>query len=281
VVRIGYSFAPVTGGPSASSISAQLSQLIGRLSAGDWWKWFALPLSLPVVYEFPGRMISSWTLWPIIRAAMVMLLLIAHVAFWWRAWRGTYNLPMFVSVCLMLLSYAWLAGILLVRVSYFGSDYLYQDRYIQFFQFNLVALLLMWAAAAELEPKAISRWRTLFTTLPVMGCLVMLLVQIPLSHDAWQRRKYLPHYYQHMAIQIGQLAEDPANTEGCLPEVVVCGWSPEKRQQLVRFLRANQLNIFSPALQARYDYLPRLPAVAAGPPPSPRPRLPVPGKTHP
>ncbi|TPG11194.1 hypothetical protein EAH88_01180 [Rhodanobacter glycinis] len=278
VVRIGYSFAPMTGGASDSSISAQVSQLVGRLSAGDWWKWFVLPLSLPVVYEFPGRMISSWALWPIVRAVMVTFLLAAHVAFWWRAWRGRYNLPMFVAVCLMLLSYAWLAGILLVRVAYFGSDYLYQDRYIQLFQFNLVALLLMWAAASKLEPKTTSWRRTLFVVLPTIGCLVLLLVQIPLSYDGWQRRKYLPHYYQQMAIQIGQLAVDPANTEGCLPELVVCGWSLETRKQLVQFLRTNQLNVFSPTLQARYDYLPRLPAATATPPA--RPPASVSGNTH-
>jgi len=264
VVRIGYGFAPVTGGGSSdSSISAQVSQLIGRLSAGDWWKWFALPLSLPVVYEFPGRMISSWALWPLARAVVVALLLVAHIVFWWRACHGRYNLPMFVAVCVMLLSYAWLAGILLVRVSYFGSDYLYQDRYVQFFQFNLVALLLMWATASEPTLKAISWRHALLAVLPVVGCLVMLVIQIPLSKDAWQRRRYLPHYYQQMAIQIGQLAVDPANTKGCLPELVVCGWSLEKRQQLVQLLRTNQLNVFSPALQARYGYLPRLPAAAA------------------
>ncbi|WP_377304962.1 hypothetical protein [Rhodanobacter umsongensis] len=278
VVRIGYSFAPVTGGASGPSISDQVSKLVGRLSVGDWWKWFVLPLSLPVVYEFPGRMISSWALWPFVRTTVVTFLLVAHVAFWWRAWRGRYNLPMFVAVCLMLLSYVWLAGILLVRVSYFGSDYLYQDRYIQLLQFNLVALLLMWAAASKSEPKK-SSWRyALFTVLPTVGCLALLLVQIPLSYDGWKRRRYLPHYYQQMAIQIGQLAEDPADTEGCLPELVVCGWPLEKRRQLVQFLRTNQLNVFSPTLQARYGYLPRLPTVGIAPPA--RPLTPPPSNDH-
>lgn len=279
VVRVGYSFAPMTGGASGTSISDQLSQLAGRLSEGDWWKWFALPLSLPVVYEFPGRMISSWVLWPLVRTLVVTSLLLAHIAFWWRAWRGKYNLPMFVAVCLMLLSYAWLAGILLIRVAYFGSDYLYQDRYIQLFQFNLVALLLMWAAASKLEPKATAGRITLFTVLPTIGCLVLLLIQIPLSYDGWLRRQYLPHYYQQMAVQIGRMAVDPASTEGCLPELVVCGWPLEKRRQLVQFLQTNRLNVFSPTLQKRYHYLPRLPASAESPPP--HPTGPVPGTGHP
>lgn len=278
VVRIGYRFAPVIGASQDPSMSAQLSKLVGRLSAGDWWKWFSLPLSLPVVYESPDRMISSWVLWPTVRAIMVTLLLAAHIAFWWRAWRGKYNLPMFVAICLMLLSYAWLAGILLVRVSYFGSDYLYQDRYVQFFQFNLVALLLMWATASELGPKIISWRHTLITVFPIAGCLAMLAIQVPLSSDAWHRRRYLPHYYQQLAIQIGQLAENPANTEGCLPELVVCGWSLEKRQQLVQFLRVNHLNVFSPTLQARYSYLPRLATASATPPLLQS--VPVPAGTH-
>ncbi len=261
LVRFGYSFAPVLGGASDPSLTIQLSQLLERLHQGDWWKWFALPLSLPVVYEYPGGAFSSAIAWPGFRAAIVVCLLIAHGVFWWRAWRGGYNLPMFAAVCVMLLSYAWWAGILVVRVSYFGTAYLYQDRYVELYQFNLVALLMMWAGATPLRRQSLTWPRKLTNWLSAVGCLALITLQFPLSYTAWTQGHYLIHYYQQMATQLGQLSEDPAKVTNCLPELVVCADEAGKRDELIQFLRKNQLNVFSPRVQAWHGYLPRLPTV--------------------
>lgn len=261
MVRFGYSFAPVLGGASDPPLASQLSQLLERLYQGGWWKWFALPLSLPVVYEYSGGLFSASAAWPTVRAAIVVALLVAHVVFWWRAWHGRYNLPMFVAVCVMLLSYAWWAGILVVRVSYFGTEYLYQDRYVELYQFNLVALLMMWAGATPLERQSSPWLCKLANRISVAGCFALLTLQLPLSYTAWSQGHYLTHYYQQMATQLGQLSEDPAKVTSCLPELVVCGDKPGKRDELVQFLRKNQLNVFSPRVQAWHPYLPQFPAV--------------------
>lgn len=96
--------------------------------------------------------------------------------------------------------------------------------------------------------------------LPGVGCLALLTLQLPLSYTAWSQGHYLTHYYQQMATQIGQLSEDAAKVTNCLPELVVCGDEPGKRDELIQFLRKNQLNVFSPRVQAWHPYLPRLPA---------------------
>jgi hypothetical protein len=61
-----------------------------------------------------------------------------------------------------------------------------------------------------------------------------------------------------MAKEIDQVARNPALSVTCLPEVTLCEADSEKRAELTQMLARNRLNLYSPMLQQRYSYLPRL-----------------------
>lgn len=257
VVRLCYGLAPVEGGAPMSPLSSYLTSLHERLNEGGGLSWIFIPLGLSVVPHTPswGFSASSWNH---VVSGVVAILLIAHGVFWWRAIRTRYNLATFIAVCLMLLSYAWLAGVLVYRVSDYGNDYLYQERYVFLYQFNLIALLLFWAGSPKTEPVAsatkygwISRW------LPVVGSLALILLQVPLSSSAWHSRRYLVAYYHQMAVQLERLADNSEDTKGCLPELVVCTQPLPVRKELVQLLVAHRLNVFSPRMHDWHPYIPR------------------------
>ncbi|MBD8881290.1 hypothetical protein IHE49_12435 [Rhodanobacter sp. 7MK24] len=264
LVRIGYSLVPLLDNSMPNpSLSARLTALYGQLRAGGAWQWLTTPLALSVAHDNPFHGLST-TGWNKLQMVVAVGLLAAHAVFWRRALLGGYSKLTFIAVCLMLLSYGWLAAILVVRVSYFGSDYLAQDRYVEFYQFNLIALLLMWADTSPLADRGAS-WRNWLTGhLPATACGLLLLLQIPLAQAAWQQRRYVLPYYGQMATQIEQMSADPARTEGCLPLLVVCQWPLERRRAALELLRDQRLNVFSSRVQAQHRFLPRWPVNAEG-----------------
>lgn len=257
LVRVAYAFAPLLDATPAASLGARLTVLYGDLRKGDGWQWVHVPLSFSVASVNPFVHLSTET-WGIVQLLLAACLLVAHGAFWWGALRGRHNLPTFMAVCLMLFAYGLLAGIILVRVSLLGSSYLGQDRYVEFYQFNLVALLLMWAGTRMPAPStpAWRRWVTL--RVPMLACTGLLLLQIPLTHAAWQQRRYGLPYYARMATQVAQLADDATQTKDCLPELVVCHWPLARRRAVLLLLSQHRLNVLSPQVQARHAYLPRV-----------------------
>ena len=250
--------APVvpTGSGQALGLGSSLAALAAQL--GDAWNWAVIPLAASVVHR---SHLNSWFGSADVPVMLVAsLVAVAHVWFWLRAFRGRVNLASFVAVALMLLFYGLLAGILLGRVSEYGSDYLWQPRYALIYQWNLVALLLMllaqiWGAAdASSTPPRSRRWPLV---LPATAAILLLLVQIPLSVDAWSRIKYQERFQQQQALQMGMLARYPdVVPERCLNTLSVCSFRPERRAELITFLSERQLNVFSPEFQKRNSLSP-------------------------
>jgi len=265
-VRIGYAYAPIVGLTRATSISFDMGLLLARFQGDGWWRLAVLPLVLPVSYQspFPSTHPDTWMIW---QAIMGALLLVAHLLFWRKAFRIKYNLSIFVAVCLMLLFYGWVAGILVGRVANLGTDFVNQPRYILLYAGHLIALLLMWAESTQWAFQR-PKWRHVTDIwVPAGGCLILLAVQIPLSIDAWHIRKAQWAYDANMANQIDQLVTDPAHVAYCLPEQRrICNLPLEERQKLIQMLSANRLNIFSPQVQQRHPYLPTLSPVPTGSP---------------
>lgn len=264
LVRIGYAFAPIVGGMPSAPLSSHLGLLLERFRDKGWWMWVVLPLTLPVTYRSPFHAVHAET-WLTVQIAMGAVLLLAHLWFWWAAFRGKYNRPVFIAVCLMLLSYGWVAGIIVGRVPDLGNDYLKQPRYVLLYGGHLIAMLLMWAGSFGPALRPSTRWHAIGTAASVAGCLALLMAQIPPSIQAWHMRPYIWAYNVHMAHQIDDLARDPRHAFDCVPELPVCGWPPEKRRELTRLLSQNRLNVFSPQMQHRHGYLPRLEPVPAAP----------------
>ncbi|RUL65786.1 hypothetical protein EKH79_03480 [Dyella dinghuensis] len=256
VIRTCYMFAPLVRGIPKFPLPHYLGLLVDHLHAGDVWSWFATPLVQSMVMSSHFKMLvdASWTG---MEVTIALALVAAHGWFWWKAARAPYNLPIFISVCLMLLYYGWLGGILVFRVTTYGDHYLEQGRYVLRYQLNLFALLMMMAGVCQrkdrpkLERNSIRRW------VPACGCVTLLLLQIPLSTEAWRSRPYILAYYHRAAVQLRQLAKDPEETAGCPPDLDVCAEPLALRKQSLALLGDHHLNVFSQRVQHWHSFLPK------------------------
>lgn len=271
LVRTGYAYLPGAHASHGHALAPLVGVLIERIEEGGWWQWILLPLVLPVYYQSPLQPANA-PVWLFAQVIVGVLLLLAHVLFWRRALRGRYSLPVFMAVCMMLLSYGWVAGIILWRVSALGNDYLQQPRYVLLYAEQLIALLLMWAGSHELQCEAATsrrqtaaRWQTVRTRTAVAGALVLLLVQAPQSIQAWRMPRYEWIYYARQAAEIDAIARDPVHAKDCDLVNPVCGASPEVRRGLTQLLSAKRLNVYSPRLQRWHPHLPALMPVPAVP----------------
>ena len=270
LVRIGYAYLSGTHAAPGHAFAPLLGVLTERFKQEGWWQWLLFPLTLPVYYQSPLKPAHAH-IWFAVQATMGVLLLVAHVLFWRRALRGRYNLPVFMAVNMMLLSYGWVTGIILWRVSVFGNNYLVQPRYVLLYAEQLIALLLMWAGSHELRNEGATPrhqpatgWQTMRVLGPAAGALLLLLLQVPQSIQAWRMPKYEWAYYAKQAAEIDALARDPVHMQDC-ELVSICGASPEMRRELTQLLSANQLNVYSPRVQRWHPYLPALTPVVADP----------------
>ena len=260
VYKIGYTMLVPSPAGHASRTGLAIGEMLRDLGqqAGDSWKWIALPLTASVIHrsqlrEWLGPDTSG------VEVAIALLVVAGHAWFWWRALRGRQGLAGFVAIALMMLFYGLVAGMVLARVSVQGADYLWQPRYALIYEWNMVALLLLALDQVGIEPESRGS-----ASLPApapgrrSGLVVavvataLLLLQVPLSLTSWGSVRYLSAYQQRMALQMGELARDPAHVPAtCAPALVVCRYPPAKRLQVMQFLRANRLNLFSPGFQAR------------------------------
>jgi len=67
----------------------------------------------------------------------------AHMWFWWRALRCTWNLSVFHAVAIMLLFYGLVTGIVYARLPVYGINYLDELRYVSMYLLSNVDLVLM------------------------------------------------------------------------------------------------------------------------------------------
>lgn len=258
-VRIAYRFFPVVGGGFQSqTFSHALGLLFERFGDKGWWMWVIYPLTVPVSDGSPFRFLGP-SPWLVTAIVIGLLLVLAHIWFWTKAFRCKYNRTIFVAVGTMLVTYGWVAGIVLFRVGHMNNEDVYAPRYIVLYTGHLIALLLMWAATRANAPQpSRTRFQTIGGLLAVIGCLILVLVQIPLSANAWRAKPSLHYYYAMMATQIETLAADPERQMNCAPQVPVCTWPEYKRAELTRLLSQNELNVFSLWVQKMHPYLPKL-----------------------
>lgn len=184
--------------------------------------------------------------------AVAMVVVAAHAWFWWCAWRGKRNRVAFVATGLMLMFYGLVAGILLVRGGQHGLEYLWQPRYVIIYQWNIVALLMMGASQLPLAEASPTPRSAAWPALLACVAIALLVLQLPLSRHSWSGTRYRSANQQRTALALGALARR-AMRSNADPSLVVgdCRLQPQCRSEVVRFLKSNRLNVFSPAFQAR------------------------------
>jgi len=182
--------------------------------------------------------------------------IVAHLLFWWQAWRGRPTAAWFIAVATMLMFYGLCAGVLIGRVPQYGEAAFLQPRYIVFYQLHVVALLMM-AVSRYVERRPAPERTTVLHAggVLVAACLALVVLQAPLIREAWIRAPYQQAYVQRLATQMEGLAEKPeVAPANCMPQITVCRMPEPVRVRAVVFLRDHHLNVYSPAFRQRHGF---------------------------
>ena len=236
---------PVIGGtPSSQGAGVSLENL------SECWKWIVLPLANSVIAKdnlalvFPKYLFAS-------QLVISCLMILAHLAFWRAFFRsekvGVYAFASYV----MLFFYALVLGIVVGRVGRFGADYLNSPRYVLYYQFNLIALIVMSVSHFD-SRRAAGLVRVGFT----MIFIAWFALQVPLSNYAWESAPYHRLAYVKIASQVDAIRKNPSSTPtGCAPELPLCTMSEANRIRLIGLLYSRKLNIYSNKFRAMHGFI--------------------------
>ena len=223
------------------------------------WQWLLIPASASIAWtdQLKYYFGPDWETAQIVLGAVVLL---AQVWFWLAASRTKPSSALFAAICIMWVGYGLWAGILYGRVFARGAEYLQQPRYVLFYQLDVIALLMMGiarvASSTQTDPAQIKSTQPDRRKAFIAIALAIIAVQIPLSWSSWAGTPFQLKYYQRMATQLQQLAQDPGTVPaGCVPILVVCQMPVAQRTELVRLLQSHHLNLFSPDFQRRHPEL--------------------------
>ena len=240
--RIVYGLYGTTSGTTLAVFNRPLPERIASLAAlwPEAWQWFAIPASSGLLGEESLRTMAGPHA-ATVRHLLAGALLVGHAWFWWSALRLRPGSTWFAAVLLMLMFYAHVAAILMVRVSALGTAYLDQPRYVSFYQFGIAALLLMAMARVGDAPAPRAR-RAL-----AVAAGAVLALQLVVSGYAREQQPGIQGSHVRMAMDLALVARDPAGPvpADCFPGMDICVLPPERRVELVRVLRDSRLQLFS------------------------------------
>lgn len=243
-------FAPVVGGAQPG---ADIGHLVRMFLHEGWWRWPMYALSNSVILTETLRWLDPSHVFPW-QVSLAGVLAGLHLWFWWRFLRTKSTGPAFVAVCVMLLYYATVAGIVYGRVGTFGSGYMNQPRYVLFYQLNLIALALMYVGGRQTETEAPRR---AWSRPGFAFALALLVLQPVFAKHAWHMAPYIRLYHWKMAEQTMAMAQHPEITpKGCAPELPICDMPPEQRAELLALLREHRLNLFNDKFRLMHGFEP-------------------------
>lgn len=218
------------------------------------WKALVVPFSI-AVFEPLGRHDWVWAL----LVPLAALMWLGHAWFWKQYFRHYHKRLVFLASGLMLYFYGTVAGMMVDRIPKYGFDYVFQPRYIAFYELQLVALLLMGVAVLPHSARVVR----MGSAIAMLMCM-MFALDIYFGARAWVVAPYTHKFDTNMIQQIDQLATDPAVVpEGCFPQITPCRWPLEQRAEVLDVLRSGGFNVFSADFRRRHGY----PLPAYQPPP--------------
>lgn len=248
-VAYGYFYHRITGVQSSPLTPENLLAAINYIEAhlDGAWKVLVVPFSI-VVFEPLGR--HDW-LW-VLLVPLAALMWLGHVWFWKQYFRHHDKRLAFLASGLMLYFYGTVAGMMVDRIPKYGFDYVFQPRYIAFYELQLVALLLMGVTVFPYSARAVR----MGSAIVVLMCMIFVL-DIYFGARAWITAPYTHKFDTNMIRQIDQLAADPAVVpQGCLPQITPCRWPLQRRTEVLDVLRSGGFNVFSPDFRRRHGYPP-------------------------
>jgi hypothetical protein len=241
---------------AAAATSGSLPQLLETLRNREAWKLIVGPLADSVIHQqhlatwFPRSLV-------LVQVCIAAILALLHVIFWWRALVPGHRPEgrvLVLAVACMLFFYASIGGIALSRVGTYGIEYVHQPRYVAIYVLNLVALLLMFSApvAADAHADGIPAGPR---RLAIAFAAVVLLLQVPLSQNAWVQAGYVRAYARQAAVALAAVARDPADGTAaakCPPILTVCNAPADVRIRTIALMREHGLSIFSARFRAAH-----------------------------
>lgn len=253
VARMALSIIADVLGTSSTAIEIDRS-LWGTLVSADVWQSVVVPLYTSLIYTehlqkwFPTHLNAAI-------AATTVFMGLLHIYFWFSVYRmrrtGDNAHQTALAVGLMLLAYALTLGIVVTRVPEFGWSYLYQPRYVVFYQIATVAIVVLMHRRVTTP---ISSWVSPRAEAVFVGIatLVLLSTQVFVSKSSWQLVPYLTPYWQSASFALGQTVHHPEiRPAQCPSNYDFCNLDPARRAHLIRLLKGHGLNIFSPGFQGR------------------------------
>ncbi len=257
-----YGYRHITGIQSTPLTGDNIAAAMGYFSVhlGEAWKTAVIPFAISV-YQPLGEPGHTWQ----VLIPLAVLVWCGHVWFWREYLRNSGHRLAFLGGGLMLYFYATVAGMLLDRVPRNDFDYLFQPRYVAFYELQLAAMLLMAVVILSRKPA-----REMVGTVVVVSISMMLVLNVYFEGRAWSSVKYMRAFDAHLIQQINELAADPARLpDNCNPQITPCRWPLDKRVEVLQVLRQGDLNVFSPELRQRHGYAwidikDQSPAVSAG-----------------
>lgn len=144
-----------------------------------------------------------------------------------------------------------IVAIILGRVPEFGVSYLNQPRYLVVYQLLPFSLLIKWAFSED------APYRKNYFSLSVISivtCIFIFMIQFLVSVSAYRSVPWMWKWYVQQKVAINNYVMDPDVSPGnCTPHSVpICSMSTEKRNNLLKLLQVNRLNLFNPNFQNRY-----------------------------
>lgn len=219
----------------------------------DHWRESVKLLVIPagMTLAAPDRIdqtlhVSQWHAL-IILGALSIPVCLAHVWFWVCYLHRKPNTLMFLAAGLMLFFYLSLAAILVSRLPRFGFDYLYAGRYMQVYEMQLVAFLMMSAQVFSERPGAWLHKRVLAISVLVFTALTCWYAVL-----ASREVPYIRAYQVEIATQLEQLADNPAKPpKECLVNYIApCSYpSTAERVAILQVLERGPYNVFSPVFR--------------------------------
>lgn len=253
LARLGLFFAAEASGTSSTAMQIDGLQWSTFLSL-ESWKGVIVPLYTSLIYT---EHLQKWVPNHLNLAAALVAAFAGflHVYFWLSVYRmrrmGDTSLQAALAIGLMLLSYALTAAIIVSRVPEFGWSYVYQPRYIVFYQIATVAIIVLMHRRVT---NPISSWlsRRAEATFAVAIALILVSIQLAVAKSSWQLVPYLTPYWQNTSFSLGLSVINPeTRPEQCPASYDFCNYDPAKRAKLIGLLKQHNLNIFSPGFQAR------------------------------
>jgi hypothetical protein len=244
--------------PSQPVPSPSLLDALRRsVEDGSWTTILEAPLLGALVHR------QHWSLFgldglPVLRGALTVGIALLHLGFWWFVARraraeADSSRRLRFAVAVMLFSYGCWAGAVVARIPDFGADYLWQPRYLMFFQLQWAAFALAWAESVLAAPTG-SRAAGRMEMAGFIAGVVLLVSQLPLQAAVWATGVHVDRYAQGLAEGMRALAMDPGgpSPSGCPAMLTPCAKAPAERDAIMAFLVERRLSLFSPAFLERH-----------------------------